>query len=226
MNKIIRDNNKFILDDKLSYLEITKNASYEINVLKDKHQKLEIIGTDDYAIKINLEENSSLEVNSLNKDNSVKIDLFLKKGAKITYNHSVISQKDSDNYFNIHHLEDGSISLLNNNGINLENKKLFFTINGVIDKHLKDINCSQNSKILNYSNGNSKIIPNLIIDSNDIVANHSAYIGYINPEEVFYMESRGISKENIRNLIYKATMIGKMKLSNKEKFNQILNEWW
>ena len=75
--------------------------------------------------------------------------------------------------------------------------------------------------------GNSKIIPNLIIDSNDIIANHAAYIGEINEEEKFYMQSRGIKEMDIKKIIYVATLLGKMDLADeKEEFNKRIDEWW
>ena len=104
---------------------------------------------------------------------------------------------------------------------------MFFTINGCVPKKLTNIICNQKSKIINYNLGNSKIIPNLIIDSNDIIANHSAYIGEIGEEEKFYMESRGINSNDIKKAIYKATMLGTMKLDEEEsEFNKRINEWW
>ena len=219
MNKIIIGN------EKLPHLIVDKISDYKIIVNKNVENKLVIIGTNNYQLDITLKENSKLIINSLNKDNSVNININLDKNSSITYNHSVLARIDSINSFTINHHDNDTTSILNNNGINLENNKLFFNIDGVIPKDRCNINCNQSSKILNFKNGNSKIIPNLIIDSNDIVANHAAYIGKISDDEMFYLESRGIKKENIKKLIYKSCMIGKMQI-DEEEINQILNEWW
>jgi len=226
MNKIDIGIKKIFLDSDISYLNIDKKIDLEIIVNKNVEKKLVIVGTNDYILNIKLMENSKLTVNSINKNNSVNINIELNNNSSIVYNHSTLAECDSINNFNIYH-DNNTTSILNNSGINLSDNKLFFEINGKIDKNLSNINCNQNSKIINYKNGNSKIIPNLIIDSNDISANHSAYIGKINEEEEFYLSSRGIRKEQIRKLIYKASMIGKMELhSEEEEFNQIINEWW
>ena len=219
MNKIIVGN------DKLPHLIVDKKSDYEIVVNKNVENKLIIMGTSDYNLSVKLEENSTLIINSINKDNSVNANIHLKKNSKIIYNHSVLARSDSINSFYISHDDNDSTSLLNNNGINLEDSKLFFTIDGVIPKERCNVNCNQSSKILNFKNGNSKIIPNLIIDSNDIIANHAAYIGKIDDDIIFYLESRGIKKDNIKKLIYKSCMIGKMEI-DEEEINQILNEWW
>ena len=45
------------------------------------------------------------------------------------------------------------------------------------------------------------IKPNLFIDEEDVVANHSALIGTFSSDEIFYLMSRGISKEESFNLL-------------------------
>ena len=104
---------------------------------------------------------------------------------------------------------------------------MFFNIDGIVKKNLSNIICNQSSKIINFNLGESKIIPNLIIDSNDIIASHSAYIGEIGEEEMFYLKSRGIDEENIKKIIYRSTLLGKMELNEeKEEFYKRINEWW
>lgn len=227
-NKINVDNEKISLtDNNPLYLVINSYTKLEIIVNENINSKIIVLANNNYDANITLKNNSSLIVNSLNKDNSVNVKVSLNEKASITYNHSVLGNSDSINNFSINHLANSSISNLYNNGINNNDNKLFFNIDGVIPKKLKEIVCNQTSKIINFKNGDSKIIPNLIIDSNDIVANHSAYIGEILEEELFYMKSRGISDEDIKKLIYKAVLLGKMELDEEaEEFNKIINEWW
>lgn len=227
-NKITVDNFKTSLtDNNLLFLDVVVKTKIDITVNANISSKVIVVGNNDYDINIILEEGSSLLVNSLNKDNAVNVNVLLKDHARIVYNHSVLANTDSINVFNINHENSFSNSIINNNGINKNDGKLFFTINGIIPKTLKDIICNQSSKIINFKCGSSKIIPNLIIDSNDIIANHSAYIGEIGEEELFYMKSRGINSKEIQKLIYKAILLGKMDLSEeKEEFNKIINEWW
>ena len=224
--------NKINVDKKIvltspMYLEIDNSIKLDIKVNENTNTKLVIIGNNDYELNIDLENNASLIVNSLNKNNSVKVKINLLSKSSITYNHSVVSKLDSLNNFVVNHMENDSISNISNNGINSDNNKLFFTIDGVVNKKLKNITCNQSSKIINFKRGNSKIIPNLIIDSNDIIANHAAYIGEIAEEEKFYMKSRGINEEDIKKIVYKTTLLGKMELKDEEEeFNKRINEWW
>ena len=224
-NKINVDK-KIVLTNPM-YLEINNKVKLDINVNKNISTKLVIIGNSDYDINVNLDKEASLLINSLNKDNSVNIIVNLLSKSSVTYNHSIVSNSDSLNSITINHLENDSISNINNYGVNVSENKLFFTIDGVVNKNLNNITCNQSSKIINFKDGNSKIIPNLIIDSNDIIANHSAYIGEIGEEEKFYMQSRGINDKDIKKMVYKATLLGKMELmEEEEEFNKRINEWW
>lgn len=228
MNKINIENTKLFLEKNDSYyLEISEKGHLEIIVKKDITAKLIIVSNHDYRLDVLEEENSNLVVNALNKNNNVDVNVKLCKNSILTYNHSVFCNQNSNNIFNIVHLENDSISVLNNSGINLSHGKLFFEINGKVFKNLHNISCNQNSRIINFSCGDSKIIPNLIVDTNDIAANHSSYIGKIDDDVLFYLESRGIQKESIKKLIYKSYMLGKMNLEEEQEvFNKLINEWW
>lgn len=52
-------------------------------------------------------------------------------------------------------------------------------------------------------NGSITFMPILKIDTNDVIAEHFATIGGINEEELFYLESKGISKEKGKEIIKK-----------------------
>ena len=228
MNKIKVDIDEILINDNNPfYLKIEKERKYNLIVQENVHCKLIIVGYSNYDMNINLKRNSQLIVNSLNINNNANVLVNLEEFSKVIYNHSVISQNNSVNKFTINHNNDNTESILNNNGINILDNKLYFSIDGVIPLGKKNIICNQNSKIINISNGDSKIIPNLIIDSDDIVANHSAYIGKIDDDIKMYFQTRGISNKGIESLIYKALLLNKMDLSiEKEEFNQIINEWW
>jgi len=228
MNKILIDSNDILIKETgIYYLKIT-NGDYNIKVLENVESKLVIISENNqYNLNFVLKNNSNLIVNSLNLNSNNNIAINLLENSKIIYNQSVVGKKDSINNMDINHLGNNTSSIINNNGINLYDNKLFFVINGKVNKQLLKVNCTQNSKIINYQKGNSKIIPNLIIDSNDINASHSAYIGNFDSNQKFYMASRGISEKMILQVLYKAVLLGKMEFTNLEdEFNRIVNEWW
>ena len=229
-NKITVDNYKLSISSSESIvLEIDCETKLDVLVNKNSHDcKLTIIGNNNYDIDIKVEEDAGIIVNSLNRDNSVNVNISLDKDSSISYYHSILGDKDSINSFNINHLADSSISSVINSGINRSDSKLFFTVNGKVPKNLHNIMCYQDSMIINFKNGNSKVIPNLLIESNDIMASHSSYIGEIDEYKMFYIKSRGIGEKDIEKLIYKSVILGRMYLEEREKeeFNKIINEWW
>lgn len=228
MNKINIGDSNIIIDHEGPYFfEINKFIKSTINVDKNVNSKIIIYSeNNDYDLNINLKENSSLLINSLNNNVSCHIIINLAENAKIEYNHSLVSSIDTSCDFIINHLYSNTKSLINNNGINLSNHKLFFKIDGIIPKESYNAQSEQHSKIINFKNGNSKIIPNFIIDNHDIEANHSAYIGNFRDDEIFYIKSRGLNEEEMYRLLYRSLLLGSMNLNEeKELFNKLLKEW-
>ena len=218
--------NEIILNDGINLLEVNSEThqNFEVN----GNSKLVIIGNNcNIFINFVFNNNSSLTINCIGKNTSLYLKASLFKNSKLICNYGVLSNIDSINNYEIYHIDNNSISEINNGGINLSNNKLHFNIDGKVYKDLNNIDCRQNSKIINYNNGDSKIIPNLLIDSNDIYASHSAYIGNIDKETKFYLESRGLTEEEINNLFVKSIILGKMELSEEASlFNEKLKEWW
>jgi len=221
MNKILID------DNKIYFLEINECNKFTINVEKNINAKLVIYSNNiDYDLDINLDDNSYLIINSLNNNVNNNTIINLLENSIIEYNYSIVSECASINKIIVNHLNSNSKSIICNNGVNLNDNKLFFEIDGIIGKNISNCEASQYSKIINYKDGNSKIIPNLIIDNNDVVANHSAYIGGFSEDDIFYIKSRGINEKDMYKLLYRSLLLGKMNLDEEEElFNKLLKEW-
>jgi Fe-S cluster assembly protein SufD len=54
------------------------------------------------------------------------------------------------------------------------------------------------------NNANIKVTPSLIVDTNSIKATHAVNIGNINPEQLFYLMSRRMTRSSATNLIIKS----------------------
>ncbi|MCY9511351.1 Fe-S cluster assembly protein SufD [Paenibacillus larvae] len=77
-------------------------------------------------------------------------------------------------------------------------------INGItkIEKGATRANGQQTEKVLMLSpKARGDANPILLIDEDDVKAGHAASVGQVNPEQVFYMMSRGISREEATRLI-------------------------
>ncbi|WP_166241897.1 Fe-S cluster assembly protein SufD [Paenibacillus turpanensis] len=77
-------------------------------------------------------------------------------------------------------------------------------INGItkIEKAATGANGQQTERVLMLSpKARGDANPILLIDEDDVKAGHAASVGQVNPEQVFYMMSRGISKQEAERLI-------------------------
>jgi len=77
-------------------------------------------------------------------------------------------------------------------------------INGVtkIEKGATKANGEQTEKVLMLSpKARGDANPILLIDEDDVKAGHAASVGQVNPEQVYYLMSRGISKQEAERLI-------------------------
>ncbi|WP_028561972.1 Fe-S cluster assembly protein SufD [Paenibacillus pinihumi] len=77
-------------------------------------------------------------------------------------------------------------------------------INGItkIEKGATKANGVQTEKVLMLSpQARGDANPILLIDEDDVTAGHAASVGQVNPEQIFYLMSRGISKQEAERLI-------------------------
>lgn len=77
-------------------------------------------------------------------------------------------------------------------------------INGItkIEKGATGANGQQTEKVLMLSpKARGDANPILLIDEDDVKAGHAASVGQVNPEQVYYLMSRGIPKETAQRLI-------------------------
>jgi Fe-S cluster assembly protein SufD len=77
-------------------------------------------------------------------------------------------------------------------------------INGItkIEHGATKANGVQTEKVLMLSpKARGDANPILLIDEDDVTAGHAASVGQVNPEQVYYLRSRGISKQDAERLI-------------------------
>ena len=180
-------------------------------------------------IKINYNTAYNTELNIFTVDSSTCLDINLMKDNIIfNYFYGNINNDDNDYKININHLGNNIKSKITNHGINTSNNKLSYTINTVVPKEYINIKTSQDSKIIVLKDNNATIKPNLLIDNDDIEANHAAYIGRFKEEEIFYLMTRGITRKDATDLLVRSFLIGDMNLSSEEKelILEKINEYW
>ena len=169
-------------------------------------------------ITYNISENCNVIVNKLSKDSCDKLVININgRNSDIDIHNSIINYGKNSFEVTLNHNEEGSTSRIVNHAINTGSEEFKFIVDGVIKKNCNNTKLKQDNKIYNLSDGKSYIYPNLIVDNDDIEAEHAAYIGTFDEEVEFYLQSRGITKEDSIKLLIKAFLLNSMELEEKEK---------
>ena len=95
-----------------------------------------------------------------------------------------------------------SIGNILQHGVILEKGTLTFNGIGHIIKDAKGADAQQESRVLMLSDqARSDANPILLIDENDVTAGHAASIGQVDPEDMYYLMSRGLDKATAERLV-------------------------
>lgn len=181
--------------------------------------------------KYYIKENANIKTSKFNNIDEIKeytiINLDGEK-SKIEYNLKTISKKEENYDILTYHNKKQTISKINPNGIALEEGKIKFNVSTFIPKDITGCDASQNNKIINLTENESIINPNLYIDEQDVQASHSAWIGTFKKEQLFYLESRGIEKQEAIKLLAKGFITNNLEITEEEKENikTIIDDYW
>ena len=233
------------LDVKPLYIKIFENTNLQIEYTSTDETKLEIyinvlpnVKANIYELKTSgsyklqykyyLEENSELNIFKFNDVQNIKEMTIVNLNgikSKFTYNLKTISKNYEKYDLMVYHNAGQSESLINNIGVNVLEGRLGFNVSGFVPNDIKKCTLNQNNRIINLTNNECIIKPNLFIDEEDVIANHSALIGKFNDEELFYLMSRGIDKKEAENLLVKGLLLKNMDIY-KEEIEKRINTYW
>ena len=95
-----------------------------------------------------------------------------------------------------------SVGHILQHGVILERGTLTFNGIGHIVKGAKGADAQQESRVLMLSDkARSDANPILLIDENEVTAGHAASIGQVDPEDMYYLMSRGLDQETAERLV-------------------------
>lgn len=183
------------------------NLNLNITILKDSKPNIYIITKENtkFNLNITLEENSSLNLfialfGKKNNDD-IKINL-IGKNSNINMSLISISNSGSSTYNTlINHINENTNSIINNSAILTNKAEVFMNIKSNIKKDSTHSNSKQSIEgLILDKDSKIEMIPTLLIDENNIFANHSSRIYRINENDLYYIMSKGISKENANKM--------------------------
>ena len=226
-NYVIKDNDTLVIDKNGEY-NISGTGNLSIKVLDNINAKVLfkelranlIIDLDSYStleiVQINYDENKNSKVFNLNEQSNLvykylsvakseedlKINLNgYKASSTVEY---LIINKNQKSYFPclITHNAKETSSKINNIGIALDSSNIWFDTVSKINKGMAKSQAEQLARGILI--GKDSVItsqPILKIDEFDVKANHGTAIGRMSDDELFYLMSRGVSRQDAYKLI-------------------------
>lgn len=204
----------FTFDNKNLYVivrNLKDNLRLDFELINESKIILSFLADSNFKnLKINVNVHSNCSINVYfadfsNGKNTLNAEInLLEKGSSCYWHLASLSARDDnkDIEVSINHLSSNTIARVDNFGVCKDNSKLTFSGTSLIKKGSHSSKTIQNAKILVFDNNTiAKAKPILKIDENDIEASHAAIVGRVNEEHMFYLTSRGLSKNEARQLI-------------------------
>ena len=102
-----------------------------------------------------------------------------------------------------------SVGHILQHGVIREKGTLTFNGIGHIIKGAKQADAQQESRVLMLSDqARGDANPILLIDENEVTAGHAASVGRVDPEEMYYLMSRGLKKADAERLVIRGFLGG------------------
>lgn len=206
-------------------INVEEDATLDYVSLRKANEKVNI------NVNVNLLDNAKFyekNINSFSGEASIKqINNINCKGSSMESFGVILNVTSNTQRFDYTtiHLGEASLSKMRNFVINKNASITHMDTNGVIKKGIKGVVISQKTKgiLLDYDSEISAN-PLLTIDEFDCNASHGASIGAIDEEELYYLMSRGLSKNDAEKLIVNGFVDPFIKAIEDEKIQEEVKE--
>ena len=212
----------------------------EDNIVLDN----EIVELEFKTLKCNLTIKGSVWINDLNNNNLEELNITLLDGSKLLYNKytkdiknlkiNIQENNDTTLEFNYSLYQSIKASIILDSKVLGNNNKCSMNVYGVSDKdgaivvnatgsvleNIKDNDLLENIRILMLNDSENVIVPNLLVESNEVSVNHNATISSLDTNYLYYLNSKGLSYEDAKKLIVKGFLKSKLKLRKKEELDE------
>ena len=200
---IDKNTNVEIINSNVTIIDITKDGNVNINVNKDSVLKYFILLSQNTDRIFDVSGNVNVISVSLDDTHEmISVNLLL-ENAEFNLKRLVYADNFKSGFvYYVDHKNKSTFSNIENVGIASNGAKIIFDVTGKIESGMAKSRCSQLSKgILMDDESVINAKPILLIDEFDCFANHGASIGKMSDEALFYIRSRGLTKEDAFFLI-------------------------
>ncbi len=189
-----------------------KTGTYELDYHHDSTLDLDgdislfSYDKENYNLNINMLDNAILRsefVSFIKKDLNLTINI--NNNNDLTLNYLIINKGTNTVKITINMLGNASLANIKIRVINKTSaSKANIICDGLIKANTVDNELTEDLKGLITNNDTIKISPNLLVKTNEVIANHKVTISSYNSNELFYLMSKGLSKSLAQELILKS----------------------
>ncbi len=178
----------------------------DINVVINAHKTINVF-KEFYNSKVTFNIAGNLNINSLIipktiSNNEIIFNLLNYQTTLNVYDSALINKKHRyDEIVTINHKHTSSFSDYRFYGIAKDESFLGIKVTSVIETNMARSEAHQKIFVIISDKAKTSAHPNLVIDNFDVKASHANSIGQINPDQLYYLNSRGITKANASKLI-------------------------
>lgn len=190
MNNIKKKSEYIILNEN-NINSLLDNTSYIIDKL---------LLTD--SICINIPDGYNIYFYLINYDNN-KLDITFNQNnnTSLIFNFSIINNGKSD-YKIINNITgSNNKTIIKGRIFNDVLADTICDISGDIEKNTTSNDYTEDVRGLNLYSNNLMIKPNLIVSTDDVIANHMVTIGNFETDKIEYLKQKGLSDENVKKLL-------------------------
>lgn len=194
----------------MEYIGAEVNVVFEMLVKEDSH--IHILHQNHMLNHFNFEESTYLYRNSYVHTAHIDIHKTVSKynncyylqdvGAQIDITTVMIASAKKQSNMKCVHRKEYTISHLSNYALVQDNGNYYMEACGQIGKGSYGSETHQATRVLTLSQTQkSEVIPVLLIDENDVKASHATTIGQPDENQLYYLESRGLSRNRALALL-------------------------
>ncbi|MCI5773102.1 MAG: SufD family Fe-S cluster assembly protein [Erysipelotrichaceae bacterium] len=164
------------------------------------------------------------DINQQKCSRDIKVDL-IEEYATCNFKSAVLSNTEMKYQIALTSYSANTQGKMENYGVVLENGKYYIDAIGKIEKGASGSKSHQASHALCFaSKQQATILPQLLIDENDVEASHATTVGSIDEAQLFYMQSRGLKTEEVGALVTMGYLSFIKDVISNEKLQAYLSE--
>ena len=211
-NKEVEIDIKIIVEENAQLRLLTINHNEDKSIFNEEYELFADSSTTIAHAELN---KAQTTINSVHK--------ILQQGANLQVNTASLTTTQKNFYQDTFHYAGNSRAHVNNYGVVLANGICDMVVRSTIEKGSHGAATHQSSRLLTYDKTSiGKILPVLYIYDNDVQASHAASLGQPDDEQLYYLETRGISHQEALQLLITGYLLPITRIIDDEKIVEAL----